>query len=295
MTRAAVTRAGRKYSDEEKENNTALIDEEDTVYCGVVGYENSAKFPVLADFENLVGKKEALIHLSTMLTSDSLQERNKIALDYAYTLLKSQSTEKKVTLQKVPFRPELLPGNLAYIQNQDKSFLTLSDCSNLTGWTGGEIVNGQSVFGDRHLQANKEISFVLNHDTNYPEQDFFVFYAKFGVNDFFVVDFFNSAGDKVFSRTYQINSRNWQQFTIPFKKSFCSIKFSFPALFELDMLQVFILNDKIYNLNVNKVTTEIKNGIAFSSVELGSKSVAANDKLHYLEWKFKQIDAINAI
>jgi hypothetical protein len=61
------------------------------------------------------------------------------------------------------------------------------------------------------------------------------------------------------------------------------------------MLQVFILNDKIYNLNVNKVTTEIKNGIAFSSVELGSKSVAANDKLHYLEWKFKQIDAINAI
>lgn len=295
MTRAAVTRAGRKFSDEEKEKNPALVDEDDSVFCGVVGYESSPDYPVLYKFENLVGKKEALIHLSTMLTADSVEERNRIALDYAYTMITAQSTKRKITLQKVPFRPELLPSQLAYVQNQDNGFLVLSDCSSLNGWSNGEIVKEASVFGDSHLRVDKVTNFILDRDTNFPEQDFFVFCAKFSLNDFFTVEFFNSANERVFSRTYQIISRNWAQFRIEYKKSFRRIRFAFPAEFDLDMLQVYCLNNKIYNINIKKITTEIKNGIAFSSVELGSQAVTANDRLHYLEWKFKQIDAINTI
>lgn len=295
FTRAAVTRAGRKYSDEEKEADSSLVDEDDTVFCGVVGYESTPDYPVLSDFENLVGKKETLIHVSTMLTSDTVRERNEIALSYAYTMLKSQSTEKQVKLTKVPFRPELLPSQMAYVQTTDNSFLTLSDCQTLQNWERGWISETVSVFGDRHILADQHTTFYLDRDTQFREQKFLVFYAKFPCADIFRVEFRSYWGTVLFSRKYQITDRGWQQITIPYTKSFCSVKFIFPSKFELDMLQVYCLNDKVYNVNVNKITTEIKNGIALSSVELGSQNVTANDQLHYLQWKFKQLDAINSI
>lgn len=295
MTRAAVTRAGRKYSDEEKEQNPALVDEDDSVFCGVVGYESTPSYPVLDDFENLVGKKEALINLSTMLTADTVQERNKFALDYAYTMLKAQSAEKQVTLSKVPFRVGMLPGEKAYIQSEEKGFKILSDCSDLTGWTGAQIVKTASVVGDRHIKGNKSVYFYLPRSTNYPEQSFFVFFAKFSCRDFFTVNFRDSTGKTLFNRKYQITGKNWQQFSIPYKGKFTSIEFAFPAEFELDMLQCYCRTDKIFNLNIKKISTEIKGGVGLSQIEFGSQNATLNDSLQYLEWKIKQIDAINNI
>lgn len=294
-TRAAVTRAGRKYSDEEKEKDTTLIDEEDTVFCGLVGYESSANYPPLPNFENLVGKKEALIHLSTMLTAENTAARNRIALDYAYTMIKSQSTEQKITLTKVPFRPDMSCGQKVYVQAQNKSFKVLSDCSSIDGWSNAELVTGDSVSGDTHIKGCGDLYFSLVRETEYPEQEFFVFFVRFYCQDFFTVQFRDKKGQPVFERKYQVVSRSWQQLTIPYKKSFCSIKFTFPAPFWLDMLQVYCRNDKTYNFNVNKITTTISSGIGLSQVELGSKDVTVNDRLQYLEWKFKQIEKINSI
>lgn len=294
-TRAAVTRAGRKFSEEEKEKNPALVDEEDTVFCGLVGYESSKAYPPLPKLENLVGKREALIHLSTMLTSDNIAKRNEIALDYAYTLIKSQSTEQKITLTKTPFRPDMTCGQKAYVQAQDNSFLVLSDCSTTDGWTFARVVEGNSVSGERHIEGKDDLLFYPQRETQYPEQEFFVFFGRFQYDDFLTVEFRDGAGQVVFSRKFQIISVGWQQFTIPYPKSFCSIRFHFPGEYALDMLQVYCRNDKVYNLNVNKITTTITSGIGLSQVELGSSDVTANDKLQQLEWKFKQIDKINSV
>ncbi|MCH5149864.1 MAG: hypothetical protein J1G30_04275 [Spirochaetales bacterium] len=294
-TRAAVTRAGRKFSEEEKENNPALIDEEDTVFCGLVGYESSDSYPPLPRLENLVGKKEALIHLSTMLTSDTIFERNKIALDYAYSMITSQSTDQKITLTKVPFRPEMSCGQKAYVQHQDKSILVLSDCSTADSWYGARVVESSSVAGEKHIEGEKDLIFYLERDTQYIEQDFFVFFARFSGVDFFSVDFRDRSGQTIFSRRFQIVSLGWQQFTIPYTKSFRSIRFYFPGTYALDMLQVYCRNDKVFSLNINKITTTITSGIGTSQVELGSKNVTANDALQQMEWKFRQIDKINSI
>lgn len=298
FTRAVVTRQGRTYTDEEKEDNPLLADEEDTVYCGRVGYEDTPDFPVVRDLEDFVGKIESTVHLSTMLLTGTIRDRDQTALHYAYQMIVSQTLEKSIKITDVAFDPDLSPNDRVRIEGQDreKSFKVLSDCSALEGWTGNILPIAQnSVYGTTHLICSGDVSFSFEIETKLDGLEYIIFFVKLSLLDFFTVAFLDGRGEKVLERRYQFRDLGWQQVQIPVEEAFQSIRFSFPAAYELDLLQAYCFDKKIYKMNVTEISTQIKRGVAFSEIECGNTDVFVNDRLQQLEWKFKQIDAINNI
>ncbi len=288
MTTCFVSRAGRVYSDEEKETDSHLVDEPETVNCGVVSDAN---------LELKVGKRETLLHLSTMLLADSPSERNETALKYAKAMLESQQREKKIELRGCDFDIRVKPNYRIKIEdlNNDKRFKTISECEDLKGWTGASLVNDSSVQGESHLKARGVCEFELDFETCFDGLEFISFFGKLQGRDVFKVSFLDGNRNLVLEKEYINSDYDWKQYNIAMSQAFKYIRFEFVGDFELDYITAYCYSKQVYESNVVEVSTVIKNGIAKSDIICGSFDKGINDSLHKLEWEFKQIEAIQNI
>lgn len=210
----------------------------------------------------------------------------------------SQTIEKTVTIDDVEFDPEIKPLSKLRIEETgfEKSYKLISDCSTLEGWTGSVQLNDEySVCGTSHIHAGGSATFNFGYNTLLDGIEYYEFFIRGDLVDYLTVTFYEASGIVVLEKKYHLSDLTWRQIQIPITEKFAYITFRFGAWFHIDMLQAYCLHKEIHELHVDNISTTIKRGVGVSDIELGNPDVFVNDDLQYLEWKFKQIDAVNDI